>query len=90
MYICQHLTKSFFKSYSIIYILPTGALDYVTGKAVLKLLYDLSRRRNATVVIITHNQAIAPMADRIIRIRSGKILSNEVNDRVVPVDEIEW
>ena len=69
---------------------PTGALDYVTGKAVLKLLYDLSRKRNATVVIITHNQAIAPMADRIIHIRSGKILSNEVNDHVVAVDEIEW
>ena len=54
---------------------PTGALDYVTGKAVLKLLYDLSRERGMTVIIITHNQAIAPMADRIIRIKSGKIIS---------------
>lgn len=69
---------------------PTGALDYKTGKAVLKLLYDLSRKRNTTVVIITHNQAIAPMADRVIRIRSGKIESNEVNTNAVPIDEIEW
>lgn len=69
---------------------PTGALDYVTGKSVLKLLYDLSRERNTTVIIITHNQAIAPMADRIIRIKSGKILSNEVNTNVTPIDEIEW
>ena len=69
---------------------PTGALDYVTGKAVLKLLYDLSRERGTTVIIITHNQAIAPMADRIIKIKSGKILSNELNDNVIPIDEIEW
>lgn len=69
---------------------PTGALDYVTGKAVLKLLYDLSRERNTTVIIITHNQAIAPMADRIIRIKSGKIMSNEINTNVLPIDEIEW
>lgn len=69
---------------------PTGALDYVTGKAVLKLLYDLSRKQNTTVIIITHNQAIAPMADRIIRIKSGKIQSNELNPNVIPIDEIEW
>ena len=69
---------------------PTGALDYVTGKAVLKLLYDLSRERGTTVIIITHNQAIAPMADRIVRIKSGKILSNEINTNVIPIDEIEW
>lgn len=69
---------------------PTGALDYVTGKAVLKLLYDLSRERGTTVIIITHNQAIAPMADRIIKIKSGKILSNELNNNVIPIDEIEW
>lgn len=69
---------------------PTGALDYVTGKAVLKLLYDLSRERGMTVIIITHNQAIAPMADRIIRIKSGKIISNEINEKVTPIDEIEW
>ena len=69
---------------------PTGALDYVTGKAVLKLLYDLSKERGTTVIIITHNQAIAPMADRIIKIKSGKILSNELNNNVIPIDEIEW
>ncbi len=69
---------------------PTGALDYATGKAVLKMLYDLSRERHTTVIIITHNQAIAPMADRIIRIKSGKILSNEINKNVIPIDEIEW
>jgi len=69
---------------------PTGALDYVTGKAVLKLLYDLSKERGTTVIVITHNQAIAPMADRVIRIKSGKIRSNEVNTNIVPIDEIEW
>ncbi len=69
---------------------PTGALDYVTGKAVLKLLYDLSHERKTTVIIITHNQAIAPMADRIIRIKSGKIISNEINQNVTSIDEIEW
>lgn len=69
---------------------PTGALDYLTGKVVLKLLYDLSRERNTTVVIITHNQAIAPMADRVIRIKSGKIQSNDLNSTIVPIDEIEW
>ena len=69
---------------------PTGALDYVTGKAVLKLLYDLSRERKMTVIIITHNQAIAPMADRIIHIKSGKITSNEINENVTPIEKIEW
>jgi putative ABC transport system ATP-binding protein len=69
---------------------PTGALDYVTGKAVLKLLYDLSREKGTTVIIITHNQAIAPMANRIIRIKSGKISSNEINTHVTPIEEIEW
>lgn len=69
---------------------PTGALDYVTGKAVLKLLYELSHERKTTVIIITHNQAIAPMADRVIRIKSGKIISNELNENVMSIDEIEW
>ena len=69
---------------------PTGALDYVTGKAVLKLLYELSRERGMTVIIITHNQAIAPMADRVIRIKSGKIIGNELNKTVTAIDEIEW
>ena len=69
---------------------PTGALDYMTGKSVLELLHDLSRERHSTVIIITHNQAIAPMADRIIRIKSGRILSNDINRHVVPIEEIEW
>lgn len=69
---------------------PTGALDYVTGKSVLKLLYDLSREKGTTVIIITHNQAIAPMADRIIKIKSGNIQSNERNQNVMSIDEIEW
>lgn len=69
---------------------PTGALDHVTGKAVLKLIYDLTRERGTTAIIITHNQAIAPMADRIMRIKSGQILSNEKNDHAVPIEEIEW
>ncbi len=69
---------------------PTGALDYVTGKAILKLLYDLSRKRGTTVIIITHNQAIAPMADRIIKIKSGKISSNQLNPNITPIDSIEW
>ena len=69
---------------------PTGALDYVTGKSVLKLLYDLSRERGTTVIIITHNQAIAPMADRIIRIKSGVIQSNKTNKNILPIEEIEW
>ena len=69
---------------------PTGALDYATGKSVLKLLYELSRERDTTVIVITHNQAIAPMADRLIRIKSGKIQSNEINECVMPIDEIEW
>ncbi len=69
---------------------PTGALDYKTGKAILKLLYDLSKNNNTTVIIITHNQAIAPMADRVIRIKSGQIESNELNENVVSIDEIEW
>jgi putative ABC transport system ATP-binding protein len=69
---------------------PTGALDYVTGKAVLKLLRNLGKERGTTVMIITHNQAIAPMADRIIRIKSGEIVSNEINENVVSIDDIEW
>ena len=54
------------------------------------MIYDLSRKRGTTVIIITHNQAIAPMADRIIRIKSGKIRSNEKNTNIMPIDEIEW
>ena len=69
---------------------PTGALDYVTGKAVLKMLYDLGRKQNTTVLMITHNSAIAPMADRILRIQSGHIISDEINDNPKNVEDIVW
>ena len=69
---------------------PTGALDYKTGKAVLALLQNTCRTTGRTVIVITHNLAITPMADRIIRVNSGRILSNEVNGNPVPVEEIEW
>jgi putative ABC transport system ATP-binding protein len=69
---------------------PTGALDYNTGKAILKLLQDTSRRTGMTVIIITHNQALTAMADRIIKVRNGSIYSVEKNEHVTPVEEIEW
>lgn len=69
---------------------PTGALDYNTGKEVLKLLQDQSRQKGMTVVIITHNSALTAMADRVIRVKSGQIRSVEKNEQVVPVEEIEW
>ena len=69
---------------------PTGALDYQTGKAILKLLQDSCRRLGMTVIIITHNKALCAMADRVIRVKSGTILSEEKNETVVPVEEIEW
>ena len=69
---------------------PTGALDYNTGKAVLGLLQDTCRNTGRTVIVITHNCALTGMADRIIRIKSGKAVSNEVNLHPTPVEEIEW
>lgn len=69
---------------------PTGALDYVTGKSILKLLQDSCRHTGMTVVIITHNQAITPMADRIIKVKNGTISSMHLNEQIVPVEEIEW
>ncbi len=69
---------------------PTGALDYNTGKAILKLLQDTSRKNGMTVVIITHNSALTAMADRIIHIKNGTVYSVEKNDHIVPVEEIEW
>ena len=69
---------------------PTGALDYVTGKAVLKLLQDTARERGMTVIIITHNSALTAMADRIIRVNSGTIVEQRVNETVTPVEDIEW
>lgn len=69
---------------------PTGALDYNTGKAILKLLQDTCRETGMTVIIITHNKALTDMADRVIRIKSGTVLSVETNDHPVPVENIEW
>ncbi|MBU3875188.1 ABC transporter ATP-binding protein [Faecalicatena sp. AGMB00832] len=69
---------------------PTGALDYNTGKSILKLLQDMCRERGMTVIIITHNSALAPMADRLIRIKNGKVSKMEVNEHPVSIDEIEW
>lgn len=69
---------------------PTGALDYETGKAVLKLLQDCSRKDKMTVIIITHNQALTAMADRIIKVKNGHVSSVKINENVVPVENIEW
>ena len=69
---------------------PTGALDYVTGKQILKLLQDTCRQEGMTVVVITHNTALTPMADRVIRIKNGKVASMEINEHLTPVEEIEW
>ena len=69
---------------------PTGALDYNTGKAILKLLQDTSRKNGMTVVIITHNQALTAMADRVIHIKNGAVSAMEINEQPVPVETIEW
>ena len=69
---------------------PTGALDYKTGKQILKLLQDTCRKNGITVIIVTHNAAIAPMADKIIRFKNGMAESIEKNDNPVPVENIEW
>lgn len=69
---------------------PTGALDYQTGKAILKLLQDMCRERGMTVIVITHNSALTPMADRVIRIKNGKVSAMTQNAHPTPVEEIEW
>jgi putative ABC transport system ATP-binding protein len=69
---------------------PTGALDYETGKSILQLLQDTCRKNGVTVVVITHNMAITPMADRVIRIKSGKVESVTDNGNPISVSEIEW
>lgn len=69
---------------------PTGALDYVTGKSILKLLQDTCRSRGMTVLVITHNTALTPMADRVIHIRNGRVSRIEDNASPLPVEEIEW
>ncbi len=69
---------------------PTGALDYTTGKAILKLLQDMSREKGMTVIIITHNGALTAMADRVIKVKNGMVTSVMKNENPVSVEEIEW
>ena len=69
---------------------PTGALDYQTGKAILKLLQDMCREKGMTVIVITHNSALTPMADRVIHIKNGTVSAMELNENPTPVEEIEW
>ena len=69
---------------------PTGALDYRTGKQVLQILEDMSRRQGATVIIVTHNAAIAPIADRVIRMHDARVQAVEINRKPTPITEIEW
>ncbi|HIY78045.1 MAG TPA: ABC transporter ATP-binding protein [Candidatus Borkfalkia excrementavium] len=69
---------------------PTGALDYETGKNILKLLHDVCRNNHKTVIVITHNQAITQMADRVIHIKNGQVSSEEVNENPADVSVIEW
>ena len=69
---------------------PTGALDYKTGKTILKLLQDCCRTMNKTVVVVTHNLALTPMADRVIKVHSGKVAEMTINENPTPVEEIEW
>ncbi|MCI7208157.1 ABC transporter ATP-binding protein [Terrisporobacter sp.] len=69
---------------------PTGALDYNTGKSILKLLQDTCRSMNMTVIIITHNLALTPMGDKVIKVKNGKISSITINENPIPVERIEW
>ena len=69
---------------------PTGALDYVTGKQILKLLQDTCRKSGMTVIIITHNLALCPMGDKVFRVKSGKIVTSEINEHPQDISEIEW
>ena len=69
---------------------PTGALDYNTGKSILKLLQNMCRERGMAVIVITHNQAIAPMADRLIHIKNGQVSQMELNENPISIDDIEW
>ncbi|MDO5346044.1 MAG: ABC transporter ATP-binding protein [Lachnospiraceae bacterium] len=69
---------------------PTGALDYQTGKAILKLLQDMCRKKGMTVIVITHNSAITPMADRVIKIKNGRVSDMQINPSPISVETIEW
>ena len=69
---------------------PTGALDYVTGKNILRLLYDVSKKNNKLVIVVTHNQALKDMADKVITIKNGKVGKVIINKKPTPIEEIEW
>lgn len=69
---------------------PTGALDYNTGKSILKLLFDTSKKYNMTVIVITHNSALAPIANKIITVKSGNVESIKLNESPVSIESIEW
>jgi putative ABC transport system ATP-binding protein len=69
---------------------PTGALDYNTGKTILRLLYDLCKDTGKTVIVITHNSALKAMADRVILIKNGQAVSQEINEHPEPIENIEW
>ena len=69
---------------------PTGALDYITGKSILKLLQDTCREKKMTVIVITHNSALTPMADKIIKIKNGQVDKILINENPTPVEQIEW
>lgn len=69
---------------------PTGALDYVTGKIILKLLYDVSKQQKKPVIVVTHNAALKEMADKVLYIKSGRIERTQINENPKPIEEIEW
>lgn len=69
---------------------PTGALDYLTGKSILKLLHETCRTQSKTVIVITHNAALTKMADHVIRVKNGKVVEEYYNEHPLPIEEIEW
>ena len=69
---------------------PTGALDYQTGKRILKILQNMSRKNDSTVLIVTHNAAIAPIADKVIRIHDGSVKDIKINKKPADISTIEW
>ncbi|MCL2751521.1 MAG: ATP-binding cassette domain-containing protein, partial [Firmicutes bacterium] len=69
---------------------PTGALDYATGKLVLKLLYDLCKTRHKTVIVVTHNSSLKEMADRVVSVKNGAVVGIEKNDSPKSIEDIEW
>lgn len=69
---------------------PTGALDYQTGKSILKLLFDMCKQEHKTVIIVTHNQALKDMADKVIYIKNGRVFKEQINENPMPIEEIEW